>query len=97
MASRQERLVENQDRFRRANERFEERVSRLIEDEQQVPFVCECADEACTQAVNVTLSEYGDVRGVDSRYLLFPGHPTIPDEDVVERHERYVVAEKTRA
>lgn len=93
----QKRLIENQDRFRRANERFRERVGNLVADERRVPFICECADEDCTAAVSVTLTEYGDIREADRRYLITPGHPTIPDEDVVEDHGRYSVVEKPAA
>jgi hypothetical protein len=94
MVSRQERLTENQNRFRRANQRLRERISGLAGTDQRVPFLCECADEMCTAPVSVTLDEYAAVRANGARYLIVPGHATIEAEDVVAENERYAVAEK---
>jgi hypothetical protein len=95
MASRQERLVENQERFRSANQRLRERISDLARADQLVPFLCECADETCTAPVNVTLEIYGDVRDDQARFLILPGHATVEGEDVVTENERYAVVEKS--
>ena len=95
MASRQDRLVENQHRFRRANQRLQERVRDRAGVEQRVPFLCECADEECTAPVNLTLDEYKDVRDHRTLFLIVPGHATVAGEDVITENERYAVAEKS--
>jgi hypothetical protein len=97
MVPRDERLVENQERFRRANERLHERVVALARDEQRIPFLCECADEDCVDAVHATLGEYAAVRDDDLRFLIVPGHQMIDGEHVVEERHRYNIVEKPAA
>lgn len=97
MIPRDERLVENQERFRRANERLREQVVALARGEQRIPFLCECADEDCVDAVHATLGEYAGVRNEDLYFLIVPGHQTIDGEHVVEERERYNVVEKPAA
>jgi hypothetical protein len=97
MVPRDERLVKNQERFRRANERLRERVVVLARGEQRIPFLCECADEDCLDAVNATLGEYAAVRGDDLRFLIVPGHQMIDGEHVVEERDRYHIVEKPAA
>jgi hypothetical protein len=97
MVPRDERLVKNQERFRRANERLRERVVALARGEQRIPFLCECADEDCVDAVNATLGEYAAVRGDDLRFLIVPGHQMIDGEHVVEERDRYHIVEKPAA
>ncbi|HYY33958.1 MAG TPA: hypothetical protein VE693_10335 [Gaiellaceae bacterium] len=94
MGSRQERLTGNQQRFRRANDRLNERVRTMVRERQRIPFLCECADETCTEPVSLTAEEYAAVRASDTRFLIVPGHQTTEDEDVVEEHDRYAVVEK---
>ena len=60
-------------------------------------FVCECSDRACLERVALSLREYEEIRSHPSRFLLLPGHETDDIERVVERHEGYVVVEKTGA
>jgi hypothetical protein len=43
----QKSLVENQQRFRRANERLYGAVSPMVDGDRPVPFLCECADASC--------------------------------------------------
>jgi hypothetical protein len=97
MVQRQERLAENQERFRRANQRLREHVSTIARDDQRIPFLCECADEDCRDAVSVTLREYGHVRDDEHRFLIVPGHVTIEGEDVVAQGDGYAVVEKSAA
>jgi hypothetical protein len=95
MVSRQDRLVENQHRFRRANQRLQERVRDMAGAEQRVPFLCECADEACTAPVHLTLDEYKGVRDHRALFLIVPGHARVAGEDVISENERYAVVEKS--
>jgi hypothetical protein len=93
----QEPLIENQERFRRANERLHERVRAMVRGEQPIPFICECADESCLEPVHVTSREYLTVRDADSRFLIVNGHPTVDGEEVVEDRGEYAVVEKSPA
>jgi hypothetical protein len=97
MALREERLVENQKRFRRANNRLHDQVAPLVRDQQRVPFLCECADDDCVASVELTLEEYSQVRGEASHFFIVPGHRTIEGEDVVTDNGRFAVVEKSAA
>jgi hypothetical protein len=97
MPPREERLAETQKRFRRANERLHERVGPVIHDEQRVPFLCECADDKCVAAVELTLQEYSHEHDDDSRFVILPGHPMIEGADVVSQNDRYAVVDKSAA
>jgi hypothetical protein len=70
------RIAQNQAAFREANEKIElaaERVPLF----GPVPFICECADTACTEIVRLDLDEYEEVRTVPQRFVVAPGHEEI--------------------
>jgi hypothetical protein len=94
MVSGQASLVENQQRFRRANQRLFGAVSPMVDGDRRVPFLCECADASCTAPVHLTLTQYRGVRSEDSRFVIVPGHATIDGEGVVTENERFSVVEK---
>jgi hypothetical protein len=94
MVSGQESLVENQQRFRRANERLYGAVSSMVDGDRPVPFLCECPDDSCTAPVPLSLTQYRGVRSDDSRFVIVPGHATIDGEGVVTENERFAVVEK---
>ena len=94
MGSGQESLVENQQRFRRANQRLYGAVSPMVDGDRPVPFLCECADASCTAPVPLSLNQYRSVRSEDSRFVIVPGHATIDGEGVVTENERFSIVEK---
>lgn len=94
MGGNHDRARESQDAFRRANNEIAAQA-RDIGGGDLAPFLCECADERCTQIVQLTLDEYEDVRSDDGRHLLLPGHALAPDERVREQSDRYWIAEKS--
>lgn len=57
-------------------------------------FVCECGKLGCTSTVELTISAYEDVRSGFDRFLVIPGHELEDIEDVVERHDDYLVVAK---
>jgi hypothetical protein len=88
---------ESQERFRRANQRLHERIRAIADEDQPVPFLCECADESCMEPVPVTPREYRQVRGDESRFLVLNGHRLAMGEQVVEERGSYAVVAKTTA
>ena len=78
--------------FRNVNERIAEGAQRF--DADQVEFVCECSDRACTHRVSATLEDYEHVRETPERFLLVPGHEDERVERVVEQRRRFAVVEK---
>ena len=94
MQSREERIGRNDSTFREANERIAKAASGY-ERVEQVPFICECATESCTVIVNLSLSEYEEVRSIPTRFFVSPGHQA--SEGVVsllEDRGRYLLLEK---
>jgi hypothetical protein len=89
---RDERLAQTEALFRDVNERIAESAESFDADEAD--FVCECAEQACTERVSATLDEYERVRADGTRFLIRPGHENERIEYVVERGSRFAVVEK---
>jgi hypothetical protein len=89
-----ERLARNQAIFREANERIVAAAGEIGVKSQAVPFICECADPACTQVLPIDLADYEAVRRHPRRFLHAQGHDDGIGEPV-EAHAGYVVVEKT--
>lgn len=88
----EERAARNEVVFRRVNEE----VAGLGQGTAPVlSFVCECADAGCIEQVEVALADYEAVRADPRRFLVRPGHERDEIERVVERHDGYLVVEKT--
>lgn len=93
MTDEQARIARTEALFRNVNERIAESAERF--DSDNTEFVCECADQACTDRVEATLDEYQKVRADATRFLLRPGHEDTRVERVVERRgTRHAVVEK---
>jgi hypothetical protein len=97
MEMRTERAVGNQWIFRRANERLRSAVEGAVAETKPIPFLCECPDDDCTSAVDVTIQEYRAVREHPDRYVVVPGHARAAGERVASTYERYQVVEKSGA
>ena len=92
-----ERVAFNDDIFRKANEKIHDRAEPVLEDgADQLPVICECAEETCTQLLRVPLREYERVRSDPLLFFNAPGHDVAGGRwaEVVEHHEGYDVVEK---
>jgi hypothetical protein len=89
-----ERIARNDAAFRHANEQIERAAEQA--DIEPVPFLCECADERCTEIVRLTLADYEAVRADPRWFLNVPGHEqgSQPYVRVVDDRGDYVVVEK---
>lgn len=90
-----ERIGRNDSIFRASNERINE-FAQAQRIEGSTPFICECADPACQEAVFMTLAEYAGIREDARLFLNVPGHEASAQgwAQVVESHDSYVVVEK---
>jgi hypothetical protein len=101
-SDRETRAAENEDLFRRLNERLHVlanvAASAVEAEASEMPerFLCECAQVRCSQVIELTPHQYQRVRETNRRFLVAPDvSHTSPDlEVVVERHESYWVVEK---
>ena len=96
VATTAERKALNEGTFRDANERIEHGAVHLIgvDDDQLVPFLCECPRMECTDVVLLTTEEYERVRSGPRQGLAALGHEDPEVESVIERNERFVMTEK---
>jgi hypothetical protein len=90
-----ERKAKNEALFREINESIAELVehSSTVRS-SRIAFVCECADESCTQALELTLDEYERVRADPTHFIVAPGHVAPSIEHTVNEGQRYTVVEK---
>jgi hypothetical protein len=90
-----ERVARNSAIFRAANEGIEAEARRLGV-EGQIPFLCECVQERCTELLWLSLAEYEQLRSHPARFLVAPGHDLAASEHevVVAVQDGYVVVEK---
>ena len=87
---RDERLAQNEARFREINESAQPQR----ETQGVGRFVCECADNSCMAWLEIPAGEYAAVRANPRRFVVLPTHE-IPDvETIVERRDGYFVIEK---
>jgi hypothetical protein len=92
----EQRIARTESLFRDVNERIAESAERF--DSPSAEFVCECADQNCTDRVEATLDEYERVRANGARFMLRPGHEDTRVERVVARRGmRHAVVEKFNA
>lgn len=87
------RLAQNEILFRSVNER-------LAAGDGSGPspsvleLVCECSDSECLKVLRIEAAEYEWIRQNPRHFAVLPGHEAPAVEDVVERHEQFVVVEK---
>ena len=87
-------IAQNEALFRSVNEQIESLNERFGVASELAEFVCECADEHCTERVTLALGEYEDVRRVPTHFIVIHGHVNHQFETVVESVDGYVVVEK---
>lgn len=88
------RVVKNEESFRAYNERRSELEQRSPDDGDPVPFVCECGDRACHQAMNLTIEEFEASHRRTDLFAVRPGHVLPEFEEVVGEHEQHWVIRK---
>ena len=89
----EEALARNEAVFRAINERIRELGRRFGED--GLEFICECADETCTERVRLTTEQYEHIRALPTRFLVVPGHEATPlVERVVFRNPEFSIVNK---
>jgi hypothetical protein len=99
---RDERQARNEALVREVNERIEALDKQASERGWPPPdgrfdFHCECGRRGgCSELLALTLEEYERVRGEADRFAVLPGHESTELEQVVERHESFLVVDKKR-
>jgi hypothetical protein len=94
---RAERVARNEAFFREINQRAARRSDEfraVFPTALAQRFMCECGDQGCTAVIHLSRDEYRAVRAHPGRFVLLDGHQFGDLEDVVERHDGYIVVEK---
>jgi hypothetical protein len=86
-----ERALENELRFRSANDQIDQR-RRELELDGRTPYLCECEDRDCTKLIRLTLAEYAGIRANRGQFVIAPGHPSRGAP--VEHCDGYVIVVK---
>ena len=94
MGERERKLGLNEAMFREVNERLEELNRTFADFADHLQVVCECADIACAQMVDVPAADYERIRSDPLLFVLARGHEVVDVEDVVEEHETFEVVRK---
>jgi hypothetical protein len=94
MASRDDRMRENEELFRTANDRLREQVEDVVPARRPVPFLCECMDELCMERIDLTLRDYRHVRASNDTFAVAPGHAAPDGEVIVEEQGAFHVVRK---
>lgn len=94
MPGRDERCAENQYRFNNANDRLRDLVSEQARSDQKIPFLCECADDACLGRIELDLKEYEQLHKHAGVFVILPGHSRVDGEVVLQREDRFEQVEK---
>ncbi len=95
-SDREIRAAQHQTLFREINERVKDLNEGFSFVSPVGEWVCECANDTCTELIEMTAAEYEAIRSDGARFFVATGDEHVwPDvEKVIERGERYWVVEK---
>jgi hypothetical protein len=99
MARPDPRIAETEVLIRDVNERIAEKTVELASGEvppteEETEFLCACGRATCEATVSLSVHEFERAHSSNDRFVVAHGHEVPEVEDVVERHDRYVVVEK---
>lgn len=95
MQEREVQIAKTESLFRDVNERIAETSERF--ESEDAEFMCECADPACAERLEVPLDEYEQVREDATTFVLNPDHIRPDVERIVQRRRGYAVVKKVDA
>lgn len=87
--------VRRQALFREVNEQIEKLSDGWELFDGSLSVLCECGRPGCNEAIDVPRTLYDGVRAAPNRFLLKAGHELEDVDDVIARHDGYVIAERS--
>jgi anti-sigma B factor antagonist len=92
---RKRRIVKNEKAFRDYNDRrLQHEPVEATDNRVPIPFVCECGDKECIEALVITAEDFTSAHSAPNRFLVRPGHVYHDVERVVEENDTFAVVEK---
>jgi hypothetical protein len=97
MTPSQKRRAANEVVFKKRNEEIERLAKNVLDKQSRVTlplkFLCECADERCTDEIKMSVEEYQLVRANSRQFIVKIGHEQ-KDIESVTKYRGYLVVEK---
>jgi anti-anti-sigma factor len=95
-ASRKKRIVKNELAFRDYNNRrMSAEPVAATDDDELIPFVCECGNQDCIETLMITAAQFTEAHSAPNRFLVRPGHVHPDVERLVSESDAYGIVEKT--
>jgi anti-anti-sigma factor len=92
---RKQRIVKNEEAFRDYNNRrMQVEPVDATDDDELIPFVCECGDSDCIEALMITAATFSEAHSAPNLFVVKPGHVYPDVERLVTEHETYAIVEK---
>jgi transcription initiation factor TFIID subunit TAF12 len=99
------RLAENEVIFRKLNEKLKAAVketNKLAKEDNQPEFLisellsfhCECADENCSDTIDLEAGEYERIHESRDKFIIVPGHEVLAIEKVIAKQPDFYVVKK---
>ncbi len=86
--------MKNEQTFRDYNDRRVAFERQAAGRDEPAPFVCECGDAECIEALSMTVEAFMQAHCAPNRFTVKPGHVMGEVERVAEQHDHYWVVEK---
>jgi anti-sigma B factor antagonist len=95
---RTQRIIKNEQAFRDYNNRrLQVEDIAPTDDSELIPFVCECGDSDCIEALSVTAAEFVQAHAAPNLFLVKPGHVYPDVEKVIVEQPTYAIVAKHAA
>ena len=94
MEDRARRVGLNEALFRTVNDEVHGLNERFPSVGDPMSVVCECGSADCNERLELRAAAYEQIRSDPTHFAVKPGHEAPDVEDVVERHDGYVVVQK---
>ncbi|MDX6549270.1 MAG: hypothetical protein QOG33_2820 [Gaiellales bacterium] len=92
---RKQRIVKNEEEFRDYNNRrMQAEPIDSTDDDELIPFVCECGDSDCIEALMITAATFTEAHSAPNLFVVKPGHLYPDVERLVSEGETYAIVEK---
>jgi hypothetical protein len=91
----EQRAARNEALFREVNDNIARLEERHGATTTEPVYLCECADSDCIGHLAIDPDDYRRVRGNPRLFIVLPGHEEPRIEQIVERHDGYLIVEKT--
>jgi hypothetical protein len=82
--------------YRQVNERIQSVGAGIfgMADDEPLSVVCECLDPSCVRRIGISAYDLQRLRSSPAAFVVLPGHEAPEHEEVLERHDGFLVVLK---